>query len=302
MNDETIQLLPTYEEHQRDKIIANSDRTNDVSSSAMMVNAYAIIWTSMILFGAFALFQYILPAFVEGDWERWNKTDPGLYRTNKPRANNIMVAHMICGVFLQALGPIQLIPAFRRKYVRVHRILGRIYIGAALGASSLATVYVLLYRTSRQWIHEDIGNVIFGVAVFGSACMSLWYIRKGDIPNHQIWSVRLFLAVFGATLFRIVAVPYALVVLLGAPSSQTVLNSLFYVIVLPSWLGYEVLVVRRQEQEQHQWQRVVDKHKPTILMTFVVVWAILTLMIFIGAWLPAMLNQPSLNSAALTQR
>ncbi|CAJ1947349.1 unnamed protein product [Cylindrotheca closterium] len=283
---ETNKLLPSHvEQHEQ--------RENEKVNSTVLVNAYAVIWTSMILFGAFALGQYILPALLHGEWARWDTTDAGLYRSNDKSANIIMVAHMICGVCLQALGPIQLIPSFRRKYIKVHRIMGRIYIASALGASGLATIYVLLYRTSRQWIHEDIGNVIFGSAVFGSAAMSLWHVRNGDIANHKIWSIRLFLAVFGATLFRVVSVPYAVAVLLGAPTSQAVMNSLFYVMILPPWLGYEL--VRRK-----QWEIFSNDNK-SIMTIAMVIWAILTFIIFVGAWLPAILNQPSLNGTLVNE-
>lgn len=293
--NEKIQLLPnhtisttaTTTYHNKDDDDAQREH---VKLNYAMVNLCAIMWTSMILFGAFCLVQYVLPALIQGDWERWEVTDGGLYRSSS-KANAIMVAHMICGVCLQALGPIQLIPSIRRKFIRVHRILGRIYIGSALGASGFATIYVLLYGTSRQWIHEDVGNIIFGLCVFGSATASLWYIRKGDVENHKVWSVRLFLAVFGATAFRIISVPYVVAVRLGAPSSQLVINSLFYIIVLPSWLGYEL--VRRKQLE-----KITNKASTVIMMAFVVVWAILTLIIFVGAWLPSMLNQPSLQTGA----
>lgn len=248
-----------------------------------LIAGTAVLWSSMILFGSFALFQYILPVLLQGDWERWDITDAGLYRSRKS-ANRLMISHLMCGVVMQILGPIQLIPSFRRKYIQVHRILGRIYIGAALGASGLATTYVLLYRTSRNWIHEDVGNIIFGLAVFLSASMSLWHILKGDIENHKVWSVRLFLAVFGATAFRVGTVPYFLAVILGAPYSQAVVNSFFYVLVVPSWFGYEL--VRRKQ---------VEIGTISIIMASTI-WGILTVIDFVGAWLPAMLNQPSLQT------
>lgn len=243
----------------------------------------AILWTSMIGFGSFALFQYALPALLQGNWKRWDITDAGLYRSNST-ANHIMVYHIACGVVLQALGPIQLIPWVRRNYIQIHRILGRIYIGSALGASGLATLYVLLYRTSRNWIHEDVGNVLFGFAVFISACLSLWYIRKGDIESHRVWSIRLFLAVFGATVFRVATVPYFVAVILGAPSSQAVVNSLFYIMVFPSWIGFELV------REKH-----MELGTKSILVASTI-WAILTIIVFVGAWLPAILSKPSLQT------
>lgn len=253
-----------------------------------------VTWISMILFGSFALFQYILPALVIGDWDRWEKTDAGLYRPTRPAANRLMVIHMCFGVFLQIVGPIQLIPYVRKNYLRFHRWIGRVYIGSALLTSGCATLYVVLYRTSRRWIHEDIGNIIFGVSVFLSATLSLYHILNGRVEAHKVWSFRLFLAVFGATLVRVLAVPYFLGLYLGASARQWVVNGLFYTIVIPSWIGYEVIRLRSSSTNMQDTQHYLQ-------LGGVIGLGVLSLIIFVFAWLPSILDTPSVQSSLSDQ-
>lgn len=250
-------------------------------------------WITMILFGAFALFQYILPALCYNDYLRWDNTNPGLYRPDNTPANYLMLIHQCGGAFLMTAGPIQLIPSIRRRFIRLHRWTGRVYIAASLIASGCATVFVLLYRTSRLWIHEDIGNFLFGVAAFGSALQSYRYIAiTKDIPKHKLWSWRLFGVIFGAALYRVQLVPYGiLVILFNGPwrYSQVFMNLTFYTLWAPSWVVIELI-------QFHNW-------KPTKALLWVA-FGLLTFMtsaISYTVWIPAMLNHPGLQNQLLDE-
>ena len=297
-----------------------------------------LTWFCMISFGLFATFQYVVPAIatvsstgwyyyfhaVDDDddattttyqQERWDKTDPGLYRTSTTTssgtANSLMLVHLICGIYLMFVGPIQLVPWIRQNYLNVHRWIGRIYILTALIASSCATTWVIVFHTSRFWIHEDVGNITFGIAAFISSIQSYRYIRlsvsitatsststdytknrEKYIQLHKLWSFRLFGVIFGAALYRIWSWPFYLlgtVILppVGNLDPHPIISITFYLLFVPSWIVIE-LIYRKKWKPSNvvlQW-------------SFGILLALL-LPILCLTWIPAMLNLPTVQEQIL---
>lgn len=129
------------------------------------------VWISSILFAIFTGAHYIRHSLI-GQIDKWNDTYPGLYRPQNIAANRLMILHFLAGIVLMTVGPVQLIPSFRRQFLDSHRLIGRIYIMEAMTASVCATLFVVIYGTSRGDRFEDAGNVLFGGAdVF--LCMSI---------------------------------------------------------------------------------------------------------------------------------
>ena len=117
-----------------------------------------VIWTVSALFGLFAAVHYVVRMPPHRSWEdSWEATDPGLYRTGRPWANGLMLAHLIGGSFLMLAGPIQLLPTMRRRFLAAHRWIGRFYIGAAMVTSACATMFCLVFGNARHNVHENIG-------------------------------------------------------------------------------------------------------------------------------------------------
>lgn len=55
----------------------------------------------------------------------------------------VLSAHMMLGMVIMVTGFFQFFPAFRRKHRRAHRVLGAIYIAAAIGSMSMSTYYLI---------------------------------------------------------------------------------------------------------------------------------------------------------------
>ena len=304
-----------------------------------------LTWFCMISFGLFATFQYVVPAiatvsltgwyyYIHDDYdyddattttyqqERWDKTDPGLYRTSTSSgvANSLMLVHLLCGIYLMFVGPIQLVPWIRQNYLNAHRWIGRIYILTALIASSCATTWVLVYHTSRYWIHEDIGNITFGIAAFISSIQSYRHIRlsvsitatsstststtnnkeieyytknrEKYIQLHKLWSFRLFGVIFGAALYRIWSWPFYILGTVILPpvnnlDPHPIISITFYLLFVPSWIVIE-LIYRKKWKPSNvvlQW-------------SFGILLALL-LPILCLTWIPAMLNLPTVQEQIL---
>lgn len=198
----------------------------------------AVVWFSMVCFGLFAALHYVRRAFLTKTWDTmWDLTDLHLYRPTKPAANYMMATHLAAGSLLMMAGPIQLIPYMRKHFLEAHRWTGRLYVIAALVVSGCATTWVICYRTSRRDIYEDVGNVLFGVAMFVSAVQSYRHVKfTKNIEAHKWWSYRLFAVVWATVLFRLYMGVYLVTVLILPAYTGTawIYESIYFTFCLPN--------------------------------------------------------------------
>ena len=281
------------------------------------------IWISSALFGSFALLHYIrgyisltcTDTIDDGTktctQSAWDRTDPNLYRPSHRLANRVMVTHLVGGVFLMTAGPFQLLKCIRQRWMWLHRWVGRIYIFAAVLASSCAVIWTLVWRTSRCNIHEDIGNVIFGLAVFVSAVQTFRYIAFEGTRNvewHKLWAWRLYACVLGAPLYRLYNTIYgALVLYTPLEGSIFIENAIFYTPVIPGLIVVQILWQRNAQQERQinaesamkeDLERSSGRTKqspqlvePLWIQTSLLFVVVTTLIIVPVLWLPAILGQ-----------
>ncbi len=252
-----------------------------------------VIWIVFTMFGTYAMIHYIYSAVVKGYWDSWEVTDPGLYREGHTLPNHIILIHMIGGSYLMFVGPIQLIPFIRRKYISFHRWIGRIYIVAAVTTSTFAISFCVTYSNGRDDPNENIGNVIMGSAMFISAAQSYRYIMEKKIEEHKIWSFRLFIAAAGSVLYRIyTGVYYSLVIFAGVPFSNTINSCIFYIIVLPNLFILELIWRGKIQPLKHL--NVVNA-----CSAFLIIYGTVTFAIY---WLPAMFGSDDLTGSELLGR
>ena len=192
------------------------------------------VWISGICFAVFATGHYVRHAWMD-EWELWDLSDLHLYRPAQPFANMLMVTHLIGGSLLMLLGPIQLIPSIRRWYLSFHRWTGRIYVTTALVTALAVSTFVVLYRTSRNDVYEDVGNVVLGISMMICATQSYRHVRNGRIEQHKWWSYRLYALVLAALLYRLYVVVYfALILFTPWTGSRFIFESLFFLFFLPN--------------------------------------------------------------------
>ncbi|WP_315816963.1 DUF2306 domain-containing protein [Paraflavitalea speifideaquila] len=84
------------------------------------------------LFGTVIFASYIILLYwrsaAQGNFERWNTVNPDFYLKGDGMGNLVFGLHVAFAAVVMILGPLQLIPAVRKKAPRFHRISGRIYI------------------------------------------------------------------------------------------------------------------------------------------------------------------------------
>jgi len=94
-----------------------------------------VVWGSALIFGCYILLFYAL-AYVQGDTAQWNKVLPGLYDPNNGRSTAGIAVHFLGGGIILILGCLQLLEGIRKKYPKLHRISGRVYVLASIPATA----------------------------------------------------------------------------------------------------------------------------------------------------------------------
>jgi hypothetical protein len=108
--------------------------------------------------------------------------------------------HITGGAIALILGPFILWLGMTRRRIKIHRILGVMYI-CSIAFSSVAAFY-LSSRTDFGWIF---GTGLSGLAIawIATTSMAVISIRKRLIAQHQEWMIRSYVVTFAFVHFRI---------------------------------------------------------------------------------------------------
>lgn len=119
----------------------------------------------------------------------------------------MLIIHIIFGMTAILIGPFQFFPSIRKKYTRIHRLSGRIYLLAIL-IGALSAIWLAIF--DRIMVREQF---IFATGILGLAAawlitsgMALWSVKKRNFEQHREWMVRSYVVTCGFTTFRIVAI------------------------------------------------------------------------------------------------
>jgi hypothetical protein len=141
-----------------------------------------LLWLSL---GLISLFVFITSeVFLAADYPMYHT-----YRLQVIADRHLLIPHTICGSFALLVGPVQFSSRLRRRYPKLHRILGYLYaisvlVGAFTGIA-LASGRPGLPGTSMQaaaWI-------VCTTAAFITA-------RNGHIVQHRQWVIRSYAVTF----------------------------------------------------------------------------------------------------------
>jgi uncharacterized membrane protein len=110
-------------------------------------------------------------------------------------------AHLAGGLTALLIGPIQLWLGLTRRHLRLHRILGRIYLATAVVSLSGAS-YLIAKELPDDWVFA---GGLLGLACAWSTTTVLGYlaIRRRHIQQHQEWMIRSYVVASGFVFFRI---------------------------------------------------------------------------------------------------
>ena len=109
--------------------------------------------------------------------------------------------HFWCGIIVMILGMIQILPITRR-YIIIHRILGNIYIVAAILVSIGGNIFIYTNGTSGG-INMSIAFSIYKWLLFLAAIVTYIMARIGNIIYHHEWAIRLFALTYASLFYRV---------------------------------------------------------------------------------------------------
>ena len=99
-----------------------------------------------------------------------------------------------------ALGPFQFLRALRDRHLKVHRAIGRLYLGGAL-VGGLGGLYMAQYSASG--IVSDAGFGLLAVTLLLTTGMAFLKIKQGAVQEHREWMTRSFALILAAVTLRI---------------------------------------------------------------------------------------------------
>lgn len=162
-----------------------------------MVKRAGWIRRTLVGLGVAALAALALHFYLPTVWN-YSHLDAAHYRSYW-KAHWWLVAHLGGGSLALLLGPFQFSGWLRRRYVKAHRWMGRLYlVGVAVG--SLAAFYI------GMWVSQNRG---FGISLLFldlvwvvTTGMAYIAVMRRQFAAHREWMVRSYVLTFGFVLFR----------------------------------------------------------------------------------------------------
>ena len=114
-----------------------------------------------------------------------------------------LVGHLSGGILALLLGPFQFWTRFRNKYLNLHRLLGKIYIGA-IAIASLASTYMAWTTALEIHFTWALSLQILALVWITTVLMAYRTIRLKRIQQHKEWMIRSYLVTFVFIGFRYV--------------------------------------------------------------------------------------------------
>jgi hypothetical protein len=109
--------------------------------------------------------------------------------------------HVYTSIFLMILGFLQFSKRIKRKYINIHRWSGRVYAMIILFLSGPSGL-VMSYHANGG-IFSQISFVILSILWMSFTFLSVYWILKKDVKNHQKFAIRSFALTLSAISLRL---------------------------------------------------------------------------------------------------
>ncbi len=180
------------------------------------------------------------------------------YNQLSPYANAVLAIHIFFSSFCMILGGFQFWPAFRKKYMSLHRTFGKIYIVTVPIAMVTAILYMLSIKPDELYTHFTgyIALWILAVIALLGIVGAMRALQQKRIYEHQAYMAFTFGALMIAPMLRWNWVGLGL---LFPHIDQETVNLMTLILLLPENLliAYGLILINRQWQRP-QWKRAVQ--------------------------------------------
>lgn len=168
----------------------------------------------------------------------------------------MLFIHIATSVVVLVIGPFTLSTKYRKKNIKLHRRLGKIYlIGILLGGVS--GLYLAFYATGG--IAGKIGFSFLSVLWLFSAFQALAKVKEKKIHDHQKWMIRNYSLTFAAVTLRIWLPLFVL--LFGLESFELSYAIIAWLAWVPNLIIAELFIQRNLNLRQHQENEDLQLHE-----------------------------------------
>ena len=108
--------------------------------------------------------------------------------------------HFLAGGVVIIVGAMQFNASFRAKYLKIHRMMGRVYVVGCL-VGGFAGLYLAFYSTGGIVSHWGFGGL--AVSWIVTTSMAYRHIRAGNVRIHQDWMIRSYALTLAAVTLRV---------------------------------------------------------------------------------------------------
>jgi uncharacterized membrane protein len=151
----------------------------------------AVALAVVLLLGGAFTFHYVFPYYL-------HYNNAALFDEFWPR-RGWLFAHISSGTVALLIGPFQFSRWLRQRYLRLHRVTGRVYLIAVLCGAIAALGLSITTPDGAPWSVALQGLILAWVTTSG---MAYYAIRKRQIQAHQEWTVRSYVVTFAFVTFR----------------------------------------------------------------------------------------------------
>ena len=134
--------------------------------------------------------------------------------------------HISSSILVVLTGPFQFIKVLRNKYLQLHRVFGKIYVGSILFFAAPSGFYMGLFANGG--IGAQIGFVLLSFLWFGFTFLAYKSVKEKKISQHKKWMIRSFALSFSAVTLRL----YVPLLSLGFGFEHD------FVVVITSWINW----------------------------------------------------------------
>jgi uncharacterized membrane protein len=135
---------------------------------------------------------------------RYLSFDPDVYfpeqRENYLRVEFALGVHVLCGMLALLIGPFQFVRRLRRRFVRVHRACGAVYVASATG---LGLTGLVLAPTAYTGLGASAAFTLLDLAMLFTTWTALRMIMAGRYAEHRRWMIRSFSLIWAGVMLRL---------------------------------------------------------------------------------------------------
>lgn len=113
---------------------------------------------------------------------------------------HLVMTHGVCAMVALAIGPVQFVESWRKRWRGMHRVLGRVYIVAILLAAPTGFFMGLM---AYGGVLSRSAFMVFSVLWFATALLGYSTARRRKFADHRVWMIRSYALTFGAVVLRV---------------------------------------------------------------------------------------------------